>query len=52
MCACICQENVYVKEKMCMHTAVRCWQLSKKDYALAELWGGGGGTEEISKFKN
>ena len=42
-CACICQENVYVKEKMCMHTAVRCWQLRKTDYALAELWGGGGG---------
>ena len=30
MCACIWQENVYVKEKMCMHTAVRCWQLNKK----------------------
>ena len=33
-CACICQENVYVKEKMCMHTAVRRWQLSKKRLRL------------------
>ena len=32
--ACICQENVYVKEKMCLHTAVRCWQLSKKRQCL------------------
>ena len=32
-----------MKEKMCMHTAVRYWQLSKKDYALAEGGGGGGG---------
>ena len=30
VCACICQKNVYVKEKMCLHAAERCWQLSRK----------------------
>ena len=30
MCACICQKNVYVKEKMCMHAAERSWQLSRE----------------------
>ena len=34
MCACMCQKNVYEKEKMCMRTAVRCWQLSKKRLCL------------------
>ena len=43
MCACICQENVYVKEKMCMHTAVRCWQLSKNKTMPWLNYGGGGG---------
>ena len=43
MCACICQENVYVKEKMYMHTAVRCWQLSKNKTMPWLNYGGGGG---------
>ena len=36
MCACICQKNVCVKEKMCMHTAVDAASSAKNDYALAE----------------
>ena len=29
-CACLCQKNVYVKEKTCMHAAGRSWQLSRE----------------------
>ena len=29
-CAYICQRNVYVKEKMCMHAAEGSWQLSRE----------------------
>ena len=51
MCACICQENVYVKENMCMHTAVRCWQLSKNKTMPWLNYGGGGGTLQGGESK-
>ena len=53
MCACICQESVYVKEKMCMHTAVRCWQLSKnKTMPWLNYGGGGGGLCKVESLKS
>ena len=52
MCACLCQENVYVKEKMCMHTAVRCWQLSKNKTMPWLNYGGGGGLCKVESLKS
>ena len=52
MCACICQVNVYVKEKMCMHTAVRCWQLSKNKTMPWLNYGGGGGLCKVESLKS
>ena len=39
LCACICQKNVYVKEKMCMYAAEDAGSSAKIENALAELWG-------------
>ena len=34
VCVHMRRECVYVKERMCMHTAVRCWRLNKKRLSL------------------